>query len=404
MKRTLIVTVGGSDAPNVQSISEHNPDHVSFVCSTDDPASGHKGSYTQVEKKGGIADQTNLTPEQYEILQVPADNIDQAYTKLLDWLEKRDRQEKIIADFTGGTKAMSAALVMLAIDRNLEATLVTGARTNLQKVQSGRVVSASIQKSRFLRQLEQILKLWESHAYDQAALLLQRLTPPDDERLRARHEQALEISRAFAAWDRFDHKEAHAILEQFKPRFGPIWGASYYTQLRYLTANDPARNQPWKLFDLWNNAQRRALQQRYDDAVARTYRLIEWSAQWLLKSNLNIDTANVPADRVPESIALSPDPDGTIRAPLFKAWELAAHHIPSVKGFWDENASTLRELIGIRNHSILAHGYTPIEPDQWQRLSTWVENNLLPLLLNSTKKPGKVTELPQQLPTQLPKP
>ena len=48
--KTLVCTVGGTDAPILASIPTHRPDRVVFVCSTDDVATGAKGSYVSVER------------------------------------------------------------------------------------------------------------------------------------------------------------------------------------------------------------------------------------------------------------------------------------------------------------------------------------------------------------------
>ena len=77
----LLITVGGSPEP-IRSTWHHlKPDKTYFICSEDDPNSGHKGSYVEIGngKDGKLAASLGLSPEQFEVIQVPADQPDQAY-------------------------------------------------------------------------------------------------------------------------------------------------------------------------------------------------------------------------------------------------------------------------------------------------------------------------------------
>ena len=104
-------------------------------------------------------------------------------------------------------------------------------------------------------------------------------------------------------------------LEPYRPRIGASW-TPLLAALKRLTTEDETQ-EPARLFDLWRNAERRAAQGRYDDAVARVYRLLEWSAQWLLRSRCGIDTGDVSPERVPPGM-ITHDP--TARAKSRSIW------------------------------------------------------------------------------------
>ena len=419
MTTTLICTVGGSHQPIIKAIEHMRPDHVCFVCSDDDPATGSKGSYIQITGKGSVikADfrdekptlpniptQLDLQEERFTVLRVQPDNLDDIYHTLMGWIDERDRKaERLIADYTGGTKTMSAALVAVALDEGLELQLVSGSRSNLVRVESGAeyVVPAAVAESRFRRELTHALAAWQRFAYDETAFLLGKLTPPNDVTLRGEYERAVAVSQALAAWDRFDHGAAQEILSRYRPILGRYWGELFGTL--DLMLND-RRGEPMRLFDLWRNAERRAAQGRYDDAVARAYRLLEWSAQWILQTKAGIATKDVPEDKIPEGVELTRSRQGKYQAGLFNAWAMAASYGgDAVAAFWRAEEQNMLDLLKSRNHSILAHGFEPISAEDWGAFSGWMTEKLLPLLLTLTaEEPYRIKKLPEQLPTILP--
>ncbi len=415
---TLICTVGGSYEPIVCAIQSTSPDFVCFICSVDDPATGNKGSYQQIEGRGNVIKQVfsdikptlpnilvqmSLTEEQYTILYVEPDNIDDICSKISQWLRERDPlTERFIADYTGGTKSMSAALVVVALDdEHIGLQLVTGSRNNLVKVASGSetVVPAAIEASRLQRRQHDALSVWSRYAYAEAADLLTKIPSPRDTHQRGQLQRALDISLAFSAWDRFDHHLAEKILLRYRNKLGNTH-SELYNILGKLNQEGPAQ-EPMRLLDLYRNAQRRAATHRYDDAIARLYRLTEWAGQWLLRERANISTDNVAEDKIPPGLQLSRNREGNFQAGLFSTWELLAHYgDQSVRDFWVKNKNHLLNHLQTRNYSILAHGFTPLNESAWLQFLDWVDSQLLPVLfitLNGNKK-YKIKNLPRQLP------
>lgn len=171
--------------------------------------------------------------------------------------------------------------------------------------------------------------------------------------------------------------------------------------LKWLTTEDDVQ-EPARLLDLWRNAERRAAQGRYDDAVARVYRLLEWSAQWLLRSRCGIDTGNVQAEQIPPGMNLTPNHKGKISVGLRTAWELLAYYQPDspASGFFLAEQNALIGWLKIRNESILAHGFRPVSENDWHNKTTdWVKTRFLPALLQEMAV-VRIRELPPQLPVQ----
>lgn len=414
----LVCTVGGSHEPIVKAIRQREAGFVCFVCSEDDRATGRSGSALQIEGRGlvikarpqddkatlpNIPAQAGLAADAFEVLRVPPDALDQACAAIrgrLRELRARHPGARLIADYTGGTKSMTAALAIAALEEGVELQVVTGSRVDLVKVRSGMegVFAAPTESLRLERAMAPFRTAWQRYGYAEAAQGFGAIAVPQDEGLRAELFLWRDMSRALDAWDRFDHAAARELLDAYAKRIGPV-AAHVLDQIRGLTDGDGARadrREALRLFDLWRNAERRAARGRFDDAVARLYRLLEWTAQWLLRRHLGIDTGNVPADRLPSGFEVRPDADGTIRLGLADAWRLLGH-VDAFRPFVAAQLGALRQHVWKRNASLLAHGFEPVSQADWTAFAAWAEHHVLPLLVEQARGAG-VKALPEQLP------
>jgi len=318
----LICTVGGSHEPILTALRQTTPDFTCFICTGRDPATGRLGSDVQTTGRLGsdvqilgkgscikarpgderpslanIPTQAGLRDEQYEVVRVPADDLDEVFRILCATIHgigqrfpgapQRFPGARLLADYTGGTKTMTAGLVSAALESDgVELQLVTGSRADLIKVRSGMeaVTQANVERVRLERAVRPYVEAWQRYAYSEAYRGLAALARPRDRALAARLALLRDLSRGLDAWDRFEHGAALELLEPYRPRIGASWSL-LLAALKRLTTEDEAQ-EPARLLDLWRNAERRAAQGRHDDAVARVYRLLEWSAQWLLRSRM----------------------------------------------------------------------------------------------------------------------
>jgi CRISPR-associated protein (Cas_Cas02710) len=154
MSKILLVTVGGSFQPIATSIRSLQPDRVIFIASD-----GEKGSKSQVIAQGTpceirrgaeIIDRLPNIPTQVGLgenfqsdrdlilIQNP-DDLAECYRKINACIEtlQQDSSNEIIADYTGGTKTLSASMVLAAVDRNIPLYITIAARDNLIKVEKG---------------------------------------------------------------------------------------------------------------------------------------------------------------------------------------------------------------------------------------------------------------------------
>ncbi|RKY04684.1 TIGR02710 family CRISPR-associated protein [Candidatus Poribacteria bacterium] len=127
---------------------------------------------------------------------------------------------------------------------------------------------------------------------------------------------------------------------------------------------------PELLADLIANAERRAGEGRYEDAVARLYRACEMIAQIGLAS-YGVDTSKLRPDDIPQDIkGLFPELERegkVVAVGLDRGFKL-------LKAKGDDRASgyienkRLQDLLSRRNRSILAHGTSPVGGEVYREL------------------------------------
>ena len=418
----LLCTVGGAHQPILKAIESTTPRHVCFFCTDRDPDTRKPGSIVQVTGKGpvikahprdekptlpNIPTQAGLEDGCFETRTVPADDLDGAYLVMraaVAELAHRLPGARFVADYTGGTKTMTAALTCAALESdNVELQLVAGARPDLLRVANGteQAVIASVARLRLDRAMAPYLGAWRRFAYHEAAEGLDGIRIAADAADRARLALARALSRALARWDDFDHAGALDLVENYAGRVAPCY-PSMLPALRCLTSEKGKRHVPARLWDLWLNAERRASQGRFDDAVARVYRLIEWTAQWQIRDKLGADTADFPSELLPASVDAPPGRDGKVKVALWSAWQIVAERTQGpARDLIAGHGAELRDLLSIRNDSILAHGFRPVQRPDWERMQRWTQDRFLSVLQDLTREAG-LKHPPKQLPAEPP--
>jgi CRISPR-associated protein (TIGR02710 family) len=412
----LVCTVGGSAAPIITAVEARAEwAEIVFVCS---------GSAT-----AGEASSRDLLPEiasscalpAHRVVVVPPDDVDAAFGLLIevfDTFAHGRKQQPVIADFTGGTKSMSAALVLASVGRpGVTLQNVTGPRTDLVKVASGSEGAVALRQD-----LISVHKRWEAYASDWhdfsygpacRGFTNLREEVKDDARysdeVKSRLLLARTLSEAMDKWDRFDHRGALRAL-QFLKRRGEGWLPNGWEEwVTFAEELAPAHHKVETLltarglFDLWRNAERRAAQERYDDAMARVYRLWEAATQWLLYRREGLRTDKILASMVnqPQNVRS----DGTVALAAEKARELLCQRLPAciAARFWsvDENRKAASNFGHMRNHSILAHGSRPVSKEDWLKVQAWTEGPFLEMVCAEAQTLGEASGM-DQLPNSLP--
>ncbi len=324
-KHTLLIcTVGGSPEPIVAALKRWNPVCTQFVPTKETREQIEAGILPLAQSEGLVLDRGR-----YDVLELP-DGQDFAVcvgalrqlTPIVEACLRRGDAYQVVVDFTGGTKCMSAALVLQAHRWRCVFSYVGGSERTKEGI--GVVISGKEQvlhahnpwDALGFQAIAAFVTLFDRQAFAAAAALADQAMRNVSDPSRKRELNALKLlAEAYDLRDRFDHKEALSKLREvakygndLQAVLGPATAgqvrASIDDHCRYL--QQLAEKSPPSLLhvnDLLANARRRKAEGRIDDAVARLYRAIEALAQVALAERHQIaNTKQVPLDRVPASL------------------------------------------------------------------------------------------------------
>lgn len=343
------------------SIRHHNPDVTVFVASRE----SEKTTLPLIIEKANL--------QKYDVITLEdPDNIQSIYEVLQPKISQlRKEAETLVVDYTSGTKAMTAALAILAsiYEANI-LSYITGKRKDgivqpkTEQIQAIRPYFISAE-----HKIKTAIRFFNQAQYRTASEILRETMKIKDPKIMERAKLTLSLAEAYDLWDKFQHEKAFKKLKKIRMR-ELSQNKQFLGELisRLQQNHEP---EPYLIADLINNARRRAQKEsKYDDAVARLYRTIEFIAQYRLKNKYNIDPSACPRTVIPETLIEKwkiPAEIETLKLALQKDYELLAAKgdILGTKYLQDK---TIQDLLSKRNISILAHGQTSIDKKTWQKL------------------------------------
>ena len=327
-----------------------------------------------------------------------------AYGRLIDALRDEHPDLAIEADFTSGTKAMSAALAMAAASRGITRLhYAVGARDSSGRATSTeRIVSiagADLLGDARAIELGRVFDLGQFAAVIAGCDGLLDGGRISDALVRARLESLRFMARAYDAMDRFDWKTAFAILRDYR-KHACLASSGWRTetigaQVPHVKAcREATRLTSEFLVDLLANAERCIDRGRFDDAVARLYRLCEAIGQARLYSHRIDNTEHAPRKTLEQ---LAPK-----WAETYRNWRRskgvefaklgARDNIDILRECGDpvgedihvayhgtegsREAGQLQNALERRNRSLLAHGFLPVEREHAEDLAAQMRAHL----------------------------
>ena len=124
MPQAMIVSLGGSPEPLIKTLSEQRPQLVCFLASQE--SVDLVGTIKEAVTRGGV----NF--RDYKVLVEDINDLAHCYQKALacaDWIARQSVPAvDVIVDYTGGTKTMTAALVLATVSRGFRFSYVGGTR------------------------------------------------------------------------------------------------------------------------------------------------------------------------------------------------------------------------------------------------------------------------------------
>lgn len=375
--KAMVVTVGtGSSVENgiLASIKQNNPDYIVFLT-------------TAISKE--TLQRKNLKVEisrrKYDVKVIENENdAEKCYNVAKEVIKKlKDEGYSICVDFTSGTKAMTGGIILAAVAEETPSLVyVTGDRDK-----NGRVISHTERVYAIPSPTEIIIDFRKKllvimfnnyQFYDCLKVINDVKNTIPYTKFKDYNLEKLEIIvNAYHFWDLFEHEKAFNELNKVKEK--EIM--SLVTDITQLGKNKEflgilTRNKEDKflLADIICNAKRRIKEGKFDDAVARLYRAIEFVGQIALKDR-GVDVKNfsleilkkLPIDEEKRRFYEKFIENGKIRIGLRNIYKLLDDLETEIGKRFKEDKE-LHNLLTNRNNSILAHGNKPIKEEDTRKL------------------------------------
>ena len=374
MKRALFMTVGtgvGLDKEKkvrnlahglLSSIEIYNPDKIVFFGSEESIETVESLKEQYYEKKGKELENCEFVGLK------DIDDFYECYTKIEEKIKEEEKEgNEIIIDYTSGTKTMTTSAAICAMLYQKKLSLVAGKRGENGVVtpdtEAARVQNLFAAYDKYL--LDRAKEAFNSYRFGEAMGYLDRIVALEDK------EEYKKLVKAYDLWDKFEHEKAFQMLAGVKAR-ETAYNKSFLGRL--MNARE---KQDFILVDLMNNARRRMEEGKYDDAVARLYRIIELIGQSVLRTRYEINSSDVDVWQLEtlgklekntiEKYEKLRDEEGKIKLPLRKDFELLQDLGDEVgKKFLEDKK--MQDLLSKRNNSILAHGLVPVKREDAERM------------------------------------
>ena len=347
------------------TINKLSPNLVVFFASE---RSRHTIDY--IEEMFGMDDDEFIIDEDYQI--VPIELIDDftvcfeaVESKIWEFDMQEDKKYQIIMDYSSGTRTMSAAMACCGMFYSKDLISVGGDRTTGEVYQGTEILNyQNLYKIYDKFALMRVRNNFNSNRFMACIDVLNFIVD-----LNIHKDSLLNLCKAYYAWDNmeFDHAYNHLTqVDSNQPEFADIKNV-IEMNLKALGTIVHSKSTNLKncyiLASLINNANGKAEEYRYDDAIARLYRSLELIAQIRL-SSFNLKSSNIDASILQEknvSAEFIDDlernrEDGKIKIGLVKDYLLLNELGDELGKYYLENENRIKNLTRKRNNSILAHG------------------------------------------------
>lgn len=402
-KKAMIVSVGtGKEGKDIAhaicfSVQQQNPKLIVFLITNVSAKATMPYICEDDALKGKECKKVELEdPDDVEKIAIECQKIIQ------DLVEEGYEKRNIVVDYTSGTKAMSSGLSIAAIREKVGALVyTTGKRGEGGRVISGteRVLVISPNQIFVEDLFREAIESFNTYHFDITIQVLEEAKSIISDPLF--HEKArtlIKLSKAYSSWDRFEIEKAFEFLKEFhEDNLLKEWGIFRQIELNKQALYTEKNNLFCfeRIFDLLENAKRRGDEEhKFDDAVARLYRATEYLGQFRLntlgyykikdgKPDLSdFDLKKLPS-HLQEKYSKYIDDDGKVKIPLRANYNLLYDLKDSLGLYFKEKENKFKELLGLRNSSLLAHGFNPISERVYQEMLEMIESFIKTFGLNN---------------------
>ncbi len=335
------------------------------------------------------------------------EDLDVCFGEMRSLLQRLSSADKVIVNYTGGTKAMSAAIVHAALTTSFAGELELHYVGGSVRDRNGRVIREAMEIRRAAQtatqeRMERILELMKEHRYELAAYLAEGL--PE----RGRSWFLKSASKALLLWDNFAYEEAATIMRGLNQQAqilvdDPKLGRLAETVRRLVSEVITHILETVKAFRKWEisdqvsislegvqllcadileNASRHLQRREWNETVLRSYRALEAAVQGAL-ALLGINPWRF--ELLPEQKEAIQEQLGYMPKELTLWSGIIVWQIVTDKRLDDEKQKCLKDIQQLRNRSILEHGYRACGQADAERVLCYAEK-LATLVLNSDLK------------------
>ena len=348
------------------SIKENNPDYIIFF------ATDESRKTVDLIHEILLKDENEELGEFSEIVHIDEpDNFKECYEKIsekvLDFAD-----EKIIIDYTSGTKTMSVAMATIGVINRYTLIVISGDKENgTVKHLTEEIKQQNVYKVYDEINLRQLKKYFNLYRFDSSQDLLEKIVSLLNDENKKMFE---ELITAYSKWDKFNHteltiKSENQLLEDIQEQIQKNQEA-----INIILKETHGQKDYYILADMINNAQRRYEEGKYDDAVARLYRSLEYIAQVRLEKEYGQTSSNIDLKKL-ENYKLKPEymmglenksQNGIIKLALREDYRLLNELGDDLGQYFEKNEKIYRNILNERNASILAHGTTPTTKEKYE--------------------------------------
>ncbi len=402
IQKCLLISVGGTPEPVAYSIDQHQPENVIFFASSE--------SRKEIEEKvrpkttHKWKDQEIITTADPQDLTVCIEALNEALPNKLKALKVGE--DNLMIDYTGGTKTMSAALVLATIELPVKYSYIGGRVRSKEGL--GVVLDGTEAKMVFpnpwdvlaIKAEKQLVRQFNALRFIEAADTAAKAESQVSDRLKPLYRVYKNLCEGYRYWNDFDYKQALDRLNRSRRELSPYAAGANKPALVRLSQEVEAdiarlekivnlhkklagkekpvaeKIQEFRLMvvDLVANSLRTCrIAKRPDDGVARLYSALEKFAKFCLME-YGIDNSRTQFEQIPESLREEYVRRYQVREGNYLQYGLLASYRllnelqhPVGKHYQTQQAE-LEKILEIRNHSLMAHGWNPIGAEVFEKL------------------------------------
>lgn len=354
------------------SIKENLPNHIVFFVTEESEKTVDIINELYYEEE-------NEELDSYELVRISApDDFNECYDKIAEKIIEY-QNDKLVLDYTSGTKTMSISMAIIGVinKKTLIATIGQRGETGTVVHSTEEIKHQNVYKVYDELNLRQLKYYFNLNRFDSAKDLLDNivslLTPEDKQMFK-------EFIEIYDQWDKFNHsplkiKSENTVFNNIKEQIQKNQQA-----INIILKEKHKQKEYFILSDIINNAKRRYSEGKYDDAVARLYRSLEYIAQVKLEKEYGQISSNIDINKL-KNYKLKPEymdnletrkQNGKIKLGLREDYRLLKELKDELGEYYYSKENIYQDILNERNDSILAHGTTPTSKEKYEKFEELV--------------------------------